>query len=81
MGITQSRTEIMECLTDSTFEEVKLEVEAMTQEKAQELHELIKENWRTVCYLSGKGGIRRAKWTSLLRKMGLIENKSKEVPK
>lgn len=78
MGNTQSlRTEIMECLTDSTFEEVKLKVEAMTQEKAQELHELIEPNWRTVCYLSGKGGIRRAKWTSLLRKMGLIETKAK----
>ncbi len=67
----------MECLTEATYEEVKLEVEAMTQEKAQRIHELIAPNWSTVCFLSGKGGIRRAKWTSLLRKMGLIETKAK----
>lgn len=69
----------MECLTDATYEEVKIEVEAMTPARAQKIHELIDPDWATVCYLSGRGGIGRAKWTSLIRKMGLIETKAKEA--
>ncbi len=71
------RERYMEHLTEASYEMIKLEAEEMTQEEAQRIHKLIDPRWKTVCYLSGRGGIRRAKWTSLIRKMGLIETKAK----
>ncbi len=77
METQRLRTQYMECLTNASYEEVQLAVADMTQEKAQEVHKLIEPNWKTVCYLSGRGGIGRSKYTSLLRKMGLIATKAK----
>ncbi len=74
------RIKYMDHLTEASYEQIELEAEEMTQEEAIRIHELIEPNWKTVCMLSGKGGIRRAGWTSLIRKMALIEKKAKGTP-
>ena len=73
------RDRYMEHLTEASYERIQMEAEEMTPEEAQRIHNLIDKDWSMVCYLSGRGGIRRAKWTSLLRKMRLIEDRAKGV--
>ena len=77
LTIRQRRIKYMEHLTNSSYEAIRLEAEEMSLEEAQRIHKLINPNWGMVCLLSGRGGIRRASWTSLVRKMGLIEDRAK----
>ncbi len=75
--LTRTR-EIMAYLSERHYLYIKKEVEEMTQEEAQRIWAAIEENWRYVALRAGNGRSNvRMQWTSLLRKMGLIENKAK----
>ena len=69
----------MDFLSSHSYGEIQQLVEDLTQEEAGTFWSLIEDQWRTVCFYSGKGGRGRAKWTSLLRKMTLFERKAQSL--
>ena len=72
-----SERDVMINLIDKPYSLVKTEVEEMTQEDAKKIWAKISHNFNDVCMRSGTGRNKAARaWTSLMRKMSLIESKA-----
>lgn len=75
----EASQEIMCYLIDTPYILLKKEVEEMTQEEAHKVWNKISINWTYVCRRAGGRGKVAQAWTSLLRKMTLIQRRA-EAP-